>query len=384
MRALTGVMPKDDAFLRLVDLVYAAATDGEKWPAFWATFARVMHATAAHVIAQNSTAAPETLRSVLSGDQTASELFNQYYCKLDPWFSAAAAKGITPRPTPFVGDALVSSSQLRRTEFYADFGSRYDLVRPLTIASADPDLFAVSVLRAEAALPWDEADVKFVRAIAPHIRRAAEVHERLHTSMAHSVVLEDALDHVSVGMVVLDKRNRVIFANQAALDLHNARDGFELGREGPGVTHREVGRTVSRAIAEALSGPRPGYSPCGTVSLSRPSGRRPYSLTVSAIRALGPAPESAAAIVMVVDPEQPLRGGTTAMIRAYGLSKAETDVLSALAEGLSIAETAATRNVSTETVRSQTKSAMSKCGVRRQSELVRLFTTLSAVRNRGQ
>ena len=374
-------MAGHDDFVRLVDLVYAAACSQDKWSEFWGEFARAMHATTAHVIVQGSTAGAD-LQSVLSGDSTASDLFNRYYCNLDPWFSAAA-KGITTVPNPFVGDALVSASQLRRTEFYSDFGRRYDLVRPLTIASANPDLFAVSVLRGEAGLPWSESDVKFAMAVEPHVRRASEVHVRLHTATVRSATLEDALDRMSVGLLILDKKNRIIFANRAALDLHNARDGFDLGRDGPGATHRVVAPAVARAIAEAIAEPKPGGPPPGVVSLPRPSGRRPYVLTVSPARDLGASSDAAAVLVMVVDPARAPNAGATELDPDYGLTRAEIEVASALAQGRSISETAALRGVSIETVRSQTKAAMSKCGVRRQSDLVRLISTLSIVRDRS-
>lgn len=373
-------MSRHDDFTRLVNLVYAAAAASEKWPAFWQDLARTMHASAATVIVQSEDAV--NLQSGFAGgDETSAHLYNTRYARLDPWFEPASERGLSAKPQAYVGDQLLPLAALRRTEFHADFGSRYDMVRPLTIASVNPILFAVSVLRGESAAPWGDCDVEFLMSLEPHVRRAADLHSHLHTSLLRAVALEDAFDRMAVGVVVLDEKGRILFANRAASEFHDAQDGFALTAVGPGASHRALAPKVAEAIAAAIRAPTPQRSPCATLSLERPSGRKPYAMTISAARDLSSWRHIAAVLVLITDPERSPEGSMSALARDYDLTAAEIDVTLALAQGLSIAETADRRHVSVETVRSQVKTAMSKCGARRQSDLVRLVSTLSTVRD---
>ncbi len=67
----------------------------------------------------------------------------------------------------------------------------------------------------------------------------------------------------------------------------------------------------------------------------------------------------------------------TEYFRARGLTQAETEVAAAIAAGREIGEIADARQVSRETVRGQLKVVFSKCSVSRQSELVRLVSTIN-------
>lgn len=89
-------------------------------------------------------------------------------------------------------------------------------------------------------------------------------------------------------------------------------------------------------------------------------------------------PEQGAAQVIVVSSELVWPAGFSDMLRgAFDLTQAEAEVMQALAEGQGLAEIAAARGRSIETVRAQLKAIMSKTETRSQSELVRL--TLSTM-----
>ncbi|MDP1571192.1 MAG: helix-turn-helix transcriptional regulator [Vicinamibacterales bacterium] len=370
-------MSRDDDFKRLVDRLYGAVAEPETWRGFWQDLARTMHASSATVIMQAPSAAGIDLQAGFAGgDKEGFDLYNQRFAALDPWFAAAASRGLSPTPRAFVGEQLVPLSDLRGSEFYAHFAKKFEMVRPLTIASTSPHLFAVSVLRSETGAPWSARDVAFVQTIEPHVRRAADLHTRLHSAALRSTALEDAFDRMAVGVIVLDARGCVLFANRAALTFDAARDGFALTREGPASPYRGVTAEMAGAIARTLRTDI-GAPPAEAISLRRPSGKRPYALIVSAARLAATTQEGAAAILLITDPERRADGVGAMLCRDYGLTETEAAVSLALAGGQSISEIAAGRGVAIETVRSQVKTSMGKCGARRQSELVRLITTLS-------
>ena len=77
------------------------------------------------------------------------------------------------------------------------------------------------------------------------------------------------------------------------------------------------------------------------------------------------------AVLMCLTPRR-AKSGLPAWADRAGLSPIETGVVSALSSGLSPREIAERREVSIHTIRNQIKSAMAKCGVSRQSQLVAL------------
>jgi DNA-binding CsgD family transcriptional regulator len=62
--------------------------------------------------------------------------------------------------------------------------------------------------------------------------------------------------------------------------------------------------------------------------------------------------------------------------RLYGLTEAETEVAIDLATGRALAEIAAARGTSIDTVRSQVKAALAKTNSRRQADLAALVNRL--------
>ena len=79
-------------------------------------------------------------------------------------------------------------------------------------------------------------------------------------------------------------------------------------------------------------------------------------------------------ILLTVIPENGnSEGDAEKLMQRFGLTAAETQVVLLIRDGLSPVEIADIRSVSAVTVRNQIKSALSKCGVRRQSELVSLL-----------
>jgi DNA-binding CsgD family transcriptional regulator len=91
----------------------------------------------------------------------------------------------------------------------------------------------------------------------------------------------------------------------------------------------------------------------------------------------------ATAIVFISDPDR-IHDGLTGMLHGlYGFTPAECRLAELLAKGQTLAEAAELNCVARETVRSQLRSMFNKTGVRRQSELIRIFTNLPYIESSG-
>lgn len=93
---------------------------------------------------------------------------------------------------------------------------------------------------------------------------------------------------------------------------------------------------------------------------------------------LGPNPMRmpGSCLLVVVRPSRQAEDGVVAVAGRLGLTRAEAAIAMGLVDGATLAEIADARGVSIHTVRVQVKSALSKAGVRRQIDLVRLVQRL--------
>lgn len=185
----------------------------------------------------------------------------------------------------------------------------------------------------------------------------------------------EALNHVAVGIFLLDDQRKVLFRNRRAEELLNEADGISLSRddmlrgEKPQQT-QELRNIVDAAIASATSGTRKATE---AVALSRSSGRRSL-FAVACPLGRGPAsPGEPVVGLFVTDPERRLSAAAEAVAQLYGLSPAETRLALALARGLRLDEIADEFGISRNTVSYTMKNLFRKTETDRQADLISLF-----------
>ena len=140
-------------------------------------------------------------------------------------------------------------------------------------------------------------------------------------------------------------------------------------------------RKLSRIIRETTNMYHKENSGIGiAVSVSRPSGLRPYSILVSKLQGIsfGPNHKSPGAVVFISDPEMGHDFPAEYAASFYGLTLAEAELLCSLINGMSLEEIACDRETSINTVRWQLKNIYRKTNTRRQSDLVRLILSSPA------
>jgi DNA-binding CsgD family transcriptional regulator/PAS domain-containing protein len=371
-------MSRHDDLLALVNDIYSAASDSDHWPRVWANLCTLMGSNSAGIL---STAAPVTSPALFAGITApeASALYNAYYGRLDPWLAASKRLDLSHGPQAVVGDRLVSRALLSRTEFYADFGRRFDVVQPIAVVHkrSPADVFALTIVRSERAPAWEAADAAVVAVLGPHLERAIDIHGRLSTIDGRARLLEDGLDSLAVGVVCVDAAGDAVFVNRQARRIANARDGFGFDGRRPTTASTEGRAALQSRLAAALTGD-PGLRrvPPGPLLVPRPSGRAAYRVDVA------PAGRSSdrghrrllnGAILFIDDPADQPAARVPRLMALFGLTASEAAVASAVGAGQSLEDIAAARGVSVQTVRTQLKQIFSKTGTNRQSALAALI-----------
>jgi DNA-binding CsgD family transcriptional regulator len=185
-------------------------------------------------------------------------------------------------------------------------------------------------------------------------------------------------DRLSVGIVVLDRSAEVVFANAAAKAMSD--NGGSLRVNG-GVKSRfpfhdrHLGELVRAVIggASARAMSIPSSDSGGSVMvLAAPvpgAGKR------QAVRDL----RSAAAMLVICDPDRFAKVPAAWMMDAYGLTSREARVALTFVSSATIPDTARRLKITPNTVKTHLKRIYDKTGTKRQTELTRLIVTISLV-----
>jgi DNA-binding CsgD family transcriptional regulator len=192
----------------------------------------------------------------------------------------------------------------------------------------------------------------------------------------------NVFDQLSVGIVLLDRFARVVFANAAARALSLAGTvRLDARFTSPSSPHA---RRLDALIQAALGGSVGTSSPVRTMSLPPVrNGRRPLMVLVSPVqsgdddRAAVHSIKDAAAMVMLCDPDRQTQVPAAWMMDAYGLTLAEVRVAVAASCGTTVADTARRLAISPNTVKTHLRRVFEKTGTTRQAELSRLMATIS-------
>ena len=191
-----------------------------------------------------------------------------------------------------------------------------------------------------------------------------------------NLALDDALNRLPLGVIVVDAFARPIRSNQAAQAILDADDGLSLGRDGlQGEVDGQLVKVrdiIWRAGRRRKDGKE---DDTGAIALERPSGDRPLSLVITSLRTGSHYfdKDRPAALLFIGDPETHPEFDEDRLSKLYGLTRAEARLASLLAQDLSLADAADELSVSQHTVRTHVKRIFSKTTTERQSVLIRLL-----------
>jgi DNA-binding CsgD family transcriptional regulator len=369
---------RQDAVLELIQHLYAAPGTATGWHTFLEALRKSTGASSANLIAHFPLVRSSDIAAAAGtgADLEGGRLYEEHWSAHDPW---AYSSRLSPRPgSVFVGEALVSQAELRRTAFYADFGKRFDIVQVVgaTIDAGAAGTSVISINGSERREPFSGTETTLLTALMPHMQQALRLHRRLLDAEQASNDVTGIIERSSRAFFLIDHQGHIAFMNGAAARLALKRDGISIdGGELRGASSDATARLrtlVSDAIRTSTAG---GTGAGGIVALGRPSGGRPLMALVSAVSAAhapSPARTRAAALVSITDPESRVLPDEPTLREMFGLTPAEARLTRLLAEGSSLADAAVRLGLRRETARTRLKVIFEKTGTHRQAELVSL------------
>jgi DNA-binding CsgD family transcriptional regulator/PAS domain-containing protein len=364
-----------DELLDLVGSIYDVALSRDGWDPMLERLTQAFEGTATVFFVQDHRRSVSFAR-IWGLPEQALEQYENRFAPLDLGMDMVLASA----PGTVVTEEAIPPDLHRRSPFLNEFrrpwgverGIGYDVFR-------DANRFGgLAVQRPGRHRPFDAGDAALLERLRPHLRRAVQIRSNLAQALSRKRALEDTLDGLGLGVVLLDENGTVVHANAAARRTAERNDGLTIVRGRLCAASDAAHRALGKAIAEAAeTARRTGLAEGATLAVPRPSGERPYSVLVSP----GPGPDSesvfgaASAVVLIGDPEARLEAPEGVAARLYGLTPSEARVAIAVASGESLEDYAAGRGIHVSTARSQMKQVLAKTGARRQADLVRLLLT---------
>lgn len=237
----------------------------------------------------------------------------------------------------------------------------------------------LSVHRAYSLDPVSSVARRLIAIISPHVARAVCVGNVIAAAELRSSAAAEAMEHLALGIVILDREGRPIHANAALRTIVADHDGIGLSADGLRFGHRIVQTHAQRLLANAIATASGfGLEAGGQVAVTRPSGRRPYRVTIAPLPLREPIfiADRPAAIVLVADPERAPAPAVETLRALYRLTPRETELAIALADGATLSAVAERLGITVGTARVHMTTIYAKTGTTRQAELVSLLARL--------
>ena len=225
---------------------------------------------------------------------------------------------------------------------------------------------------------WSSGQLDLIQRLLPHIRQFVRMRLALIESGVLATTLGQILENAGTGVIQLDRRGRIVAANDSARALLRSNEGLS-DRDGVlRAAMPEDNDTLQNLLARAL--PRFGeQGASGSMMVRRPSLLPRLVLHVKPVanREVDYRSRHVAALVLIVDPVERVRIDPGLVAAALGLTPTETEIAVLLAEGRTAPEIAEATDRGYSTVRTHLKHIYLKLGVSRQFEVAQLVLALS-------
>ena len=370
----------EDKLFGLIGRIYDAAADASLWPAFLEAFANAVAGTLTAIAYHDLRESRANMGAAIRFDPDYVGRYIDYYGTFDPWRSAWMARFSRASPEAIVtSEELISPDQLDKTEFFNDYLLPQDTVHQFggPIAIRDARWCSVlTCLRPRKKGPFDPEAVELLRLLFPHLQRAVQFHCKMAELEGRQRACLDALDLLPTGVILIDQRGRISAVNRSAKQILDQNDGLTTDREGLVASTPTQNRDLRASVAAASRAAQgTGLTAGGSLSIMRPSGKRPFTLITmpASVHAFPSDGRGPVVIVFVSDPEARQQTVPELLANIYDLSAAESGLAQQLMQGVTLVRAAGLLGISHNTARSHLQRIYGKTDTCHQGDLVRLL-----------
>ena len=312
-------------------------------------------------------------------DQRRQDLERTYFGTYYPWDERLPRLRQLPDSQLAHVTDLYTEQELKTSPTYNEWLRQTDSLNSLNVRLDGPDGLRIVWVTADASAPdgWGSAQTGMIERLLPHIRQFVRVRQALSDAGALGASFGELLDSTRSGVIQLERRGRIVEANDRARDMLRRGDGlFDRG----GFLHARRpadNAALQRLLRRALP-PFGGQGAGGSMLVRRPPGLPGLVLHLSPVVDRRPdfRARRVAALVLVVDPASRPRIAPELLAAGLGLTPMESQVAALLAQGRTVRDIAAAMGRGERTIRWHLGHIFNKHGLSRQADLVRLVLSL--------
>ena len=371
-------MSQSDAFNRILASLHDAMLDDAHWAATAALIDDALRATGNGLVVGEG--AGDEVRIFFAGmylrGQRRQDLERQYFQLYYPLDERLPRLRQLPDSRLVHVTDLFSDAELKTSAVYNEWlqhcGARNGLNARLDGPHGSRILWTLGDPLAGSG--WGSAQTRMIKRLLPHIRQFVRVRQALAGAEALGATLSGLLDNVRLGVIHLDRRGRIVEANDPARDMLRQADGlFDRGgflSAWLADDHADLERLLGRALA-AVGGQA---AASGSMAVRRAPGLPPLTVHVTpvGVQQADFGYWRVAALVLVVDPASRPTIDAGLVAEALGLTPGQSRVAALLAAGSSVRDIALMTGRQENAVYKHLKQMYRKLGISRQAELVRL------------
>ena len=371
--------PRDADYQTLIAFTYEAVDDESRWPVMLQELSTATDSAACYLSTYDARTGASRIIHAAGMDRRFRASYDDFYHKVDPWLQRDEH---ARRPgTVLTGEQIIGERELMRSEFYGLWLKPQQLFHALrtVVARGDDRIVYLVSLRTRSAGPFTSITVGLHQSLSGHIRRALGIESKLRRRAMERDAAASALDRLPFGTALVDSQGRVLVANRTAKDILEQQDGLWQRHGALTASLSSESVKLSEQIASAIHGQGANHS-CNVVTVSRPSGQRPFGILVLPLPATAPDLHRRlpVAVIFIADADKATALNEDSLRSLYGFTPAEARLARLLAQGRRLEEAAKELGVSLNTVRTHLKRIFGKAGTDRQADLVRVILTSAA------
>ncbi len=375
-------------YVELIDTLYESTLEQSRLDAFLERMSEMTRSAASGLFQRDEGAASS---GFLSSYGTPVKQLNAL--ERDAGFHREVCRHMTPPPRTgsisYTQD-LLPGKRLHTERLYSHFLKPQGLEQASCLYIEHGDRFSLtaSFMRESGEGTYGESDKQLFSKVMPHLQRSFRLKRHTMGVPLGFMPAWEMFDMLPYGVVVFSSEQEVIYLNLQAENMTFDNDGLGLHTSHLSAhvsSENKQLRQLLRSSIESTSDPAVPMGG-GDMLVSRPSGKRSYSVMVCPLTASaycgGVRP---AAVVILQDHEQACEAQLERMRSLYDLTVAESRVAHKVMLGNSLESCAQSLGHSVSTSRNLLKRVFAKTNTGRQNELVSLLlrSPLGLLQRRG-
>jgi DNA-binding CsgD family transcriptional regulator/PAS domain-containing protein len=383
-QATDGVERPDEAFLRLVDLIYSAAEDPQGWRAVYEQIAAALGAKSIHMLALNKATGTLSFSDGLNLPVEGELAYMHRYLGMDPRMPLAisAGDGAWSHFPEMLPAGIDAETHPLYQEFLLPYDRRYN--SQCNLVDTPEATIVFSVLNGEAEGPLSPDKRAFLERLKPHLQRACRMGLRTFLYSSQALVGHLLVNRLRQPVLLMTTDGVVLHSNEAAQDLLKATRLVQVVDSRLHLPHLQLAALL-RTCREAEQRLKASGGDADPVSASRfhtlriASGEESvyaFHATLSPQREMGAFGLRPVVMLLFYHPASAPAIDASLLYAMFGLSPAECRIATQLAEGRTLKEIASANGTRHDTVRKQLQSIYQKTSTNRQPELVKLLLNL--------